>query len=208
MNKIENYIGEEIGLSLPVKIGFPVLNDLLKQKLIGEIISKDESEAKGSNYAQILDAIIYSSEKEEYDVCLELDLQTLTSFFKNKRLKIFFHAAIELDVAEQQIYLSDYKAEGQTHNWLADKFLQTLVNSWMYEKLKKKMSVDLMPKIREKMLEINDKLVNKMEVKDGVFLEGEVQDLAITDLQMNEDAIFISFSTTGKMMIELEKIPT
>ncbi|MCP9199616.1 DUF4403 family protein [Gramella sp. GC03-9] len=208
MNRTEDYAAEEIGLSIPVKISFPVLNDLLRKKLIGEIISKDNSEASGSNYAQVLDASIYSSEKEGFDLCLELDLQTLTSFFKNRRLKIFFHAAVELDIAEQQVYLKDYKAEGQTKNWLADKFLQTLVNSWMYDKLKKKMSLDLMPKIREQLLEINDKLINKLEVKDGVFMEGEVQDLAVTALQMNDEAIFISFSTTGKIMVELKKIPT
>lgn len=206
MRNIEEFSPQPVSLSLPVKIKYPVINELLKEKLIGEIISKDKSEAEGTNYAQILNAIIYSSTREDYDLCLELDLQTLTSLFKNRRLKIFFHAALELDIENQQVFLSDYKVEGQTRNWLADKFIQSLANTWMYDKLKKKMNFDLMPPIQEQLDSINQKLKDRMEVKEGVFIEGGIRELEVRSIQMNEEALFVILGMEGDGLIDLEKI--
>ena len=34
----------DFDITIPIKIGYPVLNDFLKQKLVGEIISKENEQ--------------------------------------------------------------------------------------------------------------------------------------------------------------------
>ncbi len=197
---------QNINITIPVIIGYPVLDNFLRQKLVGEIISKENSEGKKSNYAQVLGVSISKSDFEGFDLCLEINLQTLTSFFKNKQVKIYFHAALELDRELQHISLKDYEIDGKTNNWFADKLLETVVNKWMYEKLKKKMNFNLMPKIEEKLGSLNEKLENKLEAKEGVHLIGSLDNLEISNLKAGKNELWISVSVTGTGMVELVKL--
>ena len=197
---------QNINITVPVIIGYSVLDKYLRQKLVGEIISKESSNGKTSNYAQVLDVAISKSEAEGYDLCLEINLQTLTSLFKNKQVKIYFHAALELDRENQHISLKDYEIDGKTKNWLADQLLETVVNKWMYDKLKKKMNFNFMPQIEEKLGSLNEKLENKLEAKEGVHLIGSLDNLEISNLKAGENELWISVSVTGTGMVELEKL--
>ncbi|TRO67108.1 DUF4403 family protein [Christiangramia sabulilitoris] len=197
---------QNIKITIPVIIGYPVLDKYLKEKLIGEIISKEDSEGNKSNYAQILDVSIEKSEWEGFDLRLNISLQTLTSFFKNKRVQIYFHAALDLDRELQHIALREYEIDGKTNNWFADKLLETVVNKWMYEKLRKKMNFNLMPHIEEKVGSLNEKLENKLEAKEGVHLIGSLDKLEISNLKAGEHELWISVSITGTGIIELDKL--
>lgn len=197
---------QNINITVPVIIGYHTLDEVLKAKLIGEIISKEDSEGNKSNYAQILDVSIEQSELEEFDLGLNISLQTLTSLFKNKRVQIYFHAALELDRELQYIYLKDYEIDGKTKNWFADKLLETVVNKWMYEKLKKKMNFDLMPHIEEKVGSLNKKLENKIEAKDGIHLMGSLDKLEISNLKAGEQELWISVTIQGTGLVELERL--
>lgn len=197
---------QNIKITVPVIIGYPVLDKYLKEKLIGEIISKEDSDGKKSNYAQVLDVSIEKSELEGFDLRLNIGLQTLTSFFKNKHVQIYFHAALQLDKELQHISLKDYEIDGKTKNWFADKLLETVVNNWMYDKLKKKMNFDLMPHIEEKVGSLNEKLENRLEAKEGVHLIGSLDKLEISNLKAGEKELWIMVSITGTGIVELEKL--
>ena len=202
----DEFKDQNINITVPVIIGYPVLDKYLRQKLIGEIISKENSEGKKSNYAQVLDVSIQKSEEEGFDIQLNISLQTLTSFFKNKQVKIIFHAALELDKELQNISLKDYEIDGKTKNWFADQLLETVVNKWMYEKLKKKMNFNLMPHIEEKVGSLNEKLENKLEAKEGVHLIGSLDKLEISNLKAGENELWISVTVNGTGLVELEKL--
>lgn len=202
----DEFSDQNINITMPVIIGYPILDKYLREKLVGEIISKENSEGKKSNYAQILDVSIEKSELEEFDLKVNLNLQTLTSLFKNKQVKIFFHAALQLDRELQHISLKDYEVDGKTNNWFADQLLETVVNRWMYDKLKKKMNFNLMPHIEEKVGSLNEKLENKLEAKEGVHLIGSLDKLEVSNLKAGEHELWISVTVSGTGIVELEKL--
>ncbi len=202
----DEFSDQNINITMPVIIGYPILDKYLREKLVGEIISKENSEGKKSNYAQILDVSIEKSELEEFDLKVNLNLQTLTSLFKNKQVKIFFHAALQLDRELQHISLKDYEVDGKTNNWFADQLLETVVNRWMYDKLKKKMNFNLMPHIEEKVSSLNEKLENKLEAKEGVHLIGSLDKLEVSNLKAGEHELWISVTVSGTGIVELEKL--
>ncbi|WP_026935216.1 DUF4403 family protein [Christiangramia echinicola] len=206
MHVKDEFNDQNINITIPVIIGYSVLDKYLREKLIGEIISKENSEGEKSNYAQILDVSIQKSELEGFDIRLNITLQTLTNLFKNKQVEIFFHAALELDKDLQNISLKDFEVDGKTKNWFADQLLETIVNKWMYEKLKKKMNFDLMPHIEEKLGSLNEKLENKLEAKEGVHLIGSLEKLEVSNLKAGENELWISVSVKGTGLVELEKL--
>lgn len=206
MDVKNDFNDQNINITVPVIIGYSVLDKYLRGKLVGEIISKENSEGKKSNYAQVLDVSIDRSDLEGFDLCLDITLQTLTSLFKNKQVKILFHAALQLDRELQHISLKDYEIDGKTKNWFADQLLETVVNKWMYEKLKKKMNFDLMPHIEEKLSSLNEKLENKLEAKEGVHLIGSLDKIEISNLKAGENELWISVTVTGTGIVELEKL--
>ena len=197
---------QNINITIPVVIGYTVLDKYLREKLIGEILNKVNKNGEKSNYARILDITIEKSPLEGYDLLLNISLQTLTSLFKNRQVKIFFHAALELDKQLQHVSLKKFEIDGKTKNWFADKLLETVVNNWMYEKLKKKMNFDIMPQIEEKVGAINRKLENKLEAKEGVHLIGSLDKVEITNLRAGEKELWISVSVSGTGLLELEKL--
>lgn len=206
MDNTDRISDTNVDVTIPVKIGYPILDKFLRSKMIGEIISKEDSDGEKSNYAQILDVTIGQSELEGFDLCLDIDLQTLTSLFKNKRVKILFHAALYLHKEEQRISLEDYKIDGKTKNWIADQVLETVVNKWMYDKLKRKMNFDFMPHIEEHVKSLNEKLENKLEAKEGIHLIGSLENMELSSLKAGDTDLWVSVSVKGSGIIELTKL--
>ncbi|MFV8225080.1 DUF4403 family protein [Christiangramia aquimixticola] len=204
MDLKDEFTDQNIDITLPVIIGYPVLDKYLIQKLVGEIISKGEG--SNSNYAQVLDVSMEKSEMEEYDLRINFTLQTLTSLFKNWQIKMAFHAALELDRELQHISLKKFEVDGETNNWFANQILETVINRWMYEKLKKKLNFNFMPVIEEKVGAINEKLESKLEAKEGVHLIGALNKLEVSNLKAGKNELWISVTITGTGIVELEKL--
>jgi len=205
MENTERISDTNVDVTIPVKIGYPILDKFLRSKMIGEIISKEGSDGKKSNYAQILNISIEKSDLQDFDICLNVDLQTLTSLFKNKQVQVLFHASLELH-EEQRISLKDYKIDGGTGNWIADQVLETVVNKWMYDKLKRKMNFDFMPHIEEHLKSLNEKLENKIEAKKGVHLIGSMENIRLSNFHAGENDLWISVALRGTGIIELTNL--
>lgn len=206
MSDTEKISDANIDFTFPVKIPYPVLNEYLQKKMVGEIIKKENSDGSSSNYAQILSISMEKSEVEHYNIVLNLHLQTLTTFFKNREVEVKFHASLVLDRLEQRIYMDDYLVDGKTNNWLADQFLETLTNKWLYSRLKKKINFDLMPHIENKRDEINQKLEEKIEAKEGIHVLGALEDLEVADFKVGENDLWISVMIKGTGIIEITRI--
>jgi hypothetical protein len=196
----------DFDITIPVKIGYAALNDFLKQKLVGEIISKENEEGEKSNYAQILDITIEKSDNPEYDLCLPVTVQTLTSLFKNKQVKFLFYASLHLDRELQKIELANYEIDGQNNNWLVNQALETVVNKWLYAKLKEKMNFNFMPQLEEQMNSLNNKLENKIEAKEGINLIGFLEDLEVAQFKADENDLWISMRLKANGVVEIDKI--
>ena len=106
---MSNSLQDKISIRLPVKIGFKVLDEALRNKLVGENIEIEGKDGEVSTYATMLDAALMKSEKEGYDLALDIRFKTLTSLFKNKEGRIFLHLAIEFDPEKQEITVIEYR---------------------------------------------------------------------------------------------------
>lgn len=202
----DKFIDQNINITIPVVVGYQVLDKYLREKLVGEILFNENKEGEKSNYAQVLDISIEKSYLEGFDFLLNISLKTLTNLFKNREVKIFFHAALELDKELQLVSLKDFEVDGKTKNWFADKLLETIVNNWMHEKIKKKMNFDLMPHIERKVGAINKELENKLEAKEGVYLIGALDKVKSSNLKAGIEGLWISVSVSGTGLLELEKL--
>ncbi|MDR9456676.1 MAG: DUF4403 family protein [Salegentibacter sp.] len=204
---MSNSLQDKISIRLPVKISFKVLDEALRNKLVGENIETEGKDGEVSTYATILDAALMKSEKEGYDLALDIKFKTLTSLFKNKEGRIFLHLAIEFDPEEQEIMVKDYKLEGKSNNWLMDKSLQAVANTFIYEKLKKRMKLDFSPHIEKQLREINQKLEEHIKPSEEISLSGYLENFRIVDVIPGESLFLISIEIEGFAIAELTKIP-
>lgn len=204
---MSNSLQDKISIRLPVKIGFNVLDKALRDKMIGERIETEDKDGEVTSYAQILDAALIKSGKEGYDLALDIKFKTLTSLFKNKEGRIHLHLAIEFDTGEQEIMVKDYKLEGKSNNWLMDKSLQAVANTFIYDRIKNKMKLDFSPHIEKQLREINQKLEEKIKPSEEISLSGYLENFKIVDIIPGESLFLISIEIEGFAIAELTKIP-
>lgn len=206
MDDKDKFIYENLNVTIPVIINYKVLTRYIGGKLVGEILSNENKDGDNSNYAMVLDVSIEKSKLEGFDLVVNVTLRMLTNLFKNREVELFLHAALELDEDHQHVSLKDFEVDGKTNNRLADKLLETVVNKWMYKKLKKKMFFDLMPLIEEKIAAINLELKDKLEAKEGVHLLGSLDKVGISNITAGDKELWISVSIIGTGLVELEKL--
>lgn len=191
-------------INLPVKISYETLEVFLKKKLEGEEIKKTSQ--KSSSYARILDLSLASSREENYDLAVDVKFKTLTSFFKNREGNILLDIAFEFDPETQQVFVRDYKFDLKSNSWLMDNSLETIVNSFLYEKLKKKMSFDFRPLIEKQLNSLNGKLEEPLEAIDGIFLSGFLLDFKIKELLPGDKLLLVFVELEAKALVEVKKI--
>ena len=197
---------ENVILRLPVKINYKVLEGFLRNELVGEVVSDDNSEGETTEYAEILALSLRKSPKENFDLAMNLRLKTLTSFFKNKIVRMSFHAALEFKPEEQEVYVKDYTLEGENRGWIMNKFIQVLANTFMYSSLKKRMKFNFRPLIESRLAEINSKLAQSFEVSEGISLTGRLQNFKISDIIPGEDHLLVMVAASANTVVNVKEI--
>lgn len=195
-----------ITLKLPVRIRYEVLQQYFREELVGEPITKQDEDGKETTYAEVLALSLERSQKETFDLVLHLRLRTLHSFYKNKIFRISLHLAFDFHPGQQHICVREYSLEGKNKNWLTNRFLELLANSFLYRKWKNKMDFELLPIIREQMEKINLLLRNRMEVYQGIRLSGAINQFEVTDFVPAEKYLVISVLLTGNALLDIDKL--
>ena len=193
-------------ISLPVNIDYAVVETYLRRKLIGETISSEAEEGTGSAYAEILDLSLEKSQDEAYDLALALKFKTLTTFFKNKEGTILLHLSLDFDKEEQLMRVNNFKLEGITKNWLLNRSLETMVNTFMHGKIKNKMKFDFRPEIEKHLRSMNEKLDNRLEVAEGIFLFGRLNTFKIREIIPQASRFLVLVNFEGNTLLDIKKI--
>lgn len=196
---LDDFKGDVI-VNVPVKIGYPVLNKVLKEKAIGQKIGGS------SDYAEIIDISVEASPLENYDLVAHLTLKTLTSILKNKEVSLSVHLQLDYDKSGQVIHVTDYKLDSESTNWIVNNLLETIVNSLLYNKVKDQMSFDITPHIKEQLTEINKKLSNSFTTADGLLVHGDLKELSIYDILANKEGVLIFLFAEAKAAVEVKSI--
>ncbi|MDT0688048.1 DUF4403 family protein [Autumnicola psychrophila] len=202
---IKNFPQGKVIIALPVRAKYSALEELLRKKLIGEKIKK-EDDGKITTYAEILDVAMERSLEEEYDFLLELKLRALTSLFRNKEGRLLVKLAIDFNEEDQVVTIRDYNLDGNTGNWLLNNFLESVANIFMYNKLKEKMRFELLPLIRKQLESINDKLQDRMEPKKGIFVLGDLENIRVRAIIPQEKHLLVKVDIEGMANVEIENL--
>jgi len=193
-------------IRLPILIAYAVIGAYLQKKMIGETISTEAEDGKVSKYAEILDLSLEKSQDEAFDLALELKFKTLTTFFKNKEGKILLHLSLDFEKDEQLVRVNNFKLEGNTKNWLLNRFLETMVNTFMHGKIKNKMKFDFRPEIEKHLRSMNEKLDDRREVAEGIFLFGRLDSFKISEVIPQASGFLILVNFEGNTLLDIKKI--
>lgn len=206
MEKIKKMPQDNVFMLVPVRIGYNVIESFLQKKLIGKNIKAEDTPGEVTNYAEILGLSIEKSAEEDFDITLNLDFKTLTSFFSNKKGSVKLHAAIGFDEKNQEVKILDYKLQGTGKNWFLNKSLQAVANRFMYNKLKSKMNFELGPPVKEQLEKINLKLENRLEASKGFFASGKLRTFRVTEIIAGERQFLIHVNIEGNALVDIEEI--
>jgi hypothetical protein len=193
-------------IRLPINIDYVVVETYLRRKLIGESISSESEDGKGSAYAEILDLSLEKSQDEGYDLALELKFKTLTTLFRNKEGKILLHVSLDFDEEEQLVSVTNFKLEGNTQNWLFNRSLETIANTFMHGKIKNKMKFNFRPEIEKQLRSLNEKLEHRLEVAEGIFLFGRLNSFRIYEIIPQASRFLILVNFEGNTLLDIKKI--
>ena len=193
-------------LRLPVKVDYKVLQTYLQKMLLGKIISKGKANGETLDRARIQGVKLEKSPLEDFDLAVHVQLKLLTTLFKGKILNVKAHLAVKLNEADQQVHIRRFKVDSENNGWFTDRILETLVNSFMYSTLKKKMKFDIRPVVAEKLEKFNQKLVGGLEVTDGVKITGNVKEFKVEELVPGQRTLLVSVKILGNNILNIQSI--
>ncbi|MBA6152795.1 hypothetical protein [Gelidibacter maritimus] len=206
MNSNSTTSNQDISVTLPVRIGFAVIESFLKKKYTGTTISKTSSRGKTSNYFKILDLNLFESQTEPYNLQLRLKLQTLTLLFNNKDIEVSVLTDLRLDIETQKLYVEAYNINSSGDHWIASNILKSVLNTFIYKKILNTLSVDLMPILQEKIDLVNIKLASELTATKNLSIMGNVEKFTISHFEIKRDVIWIFIDTQGWGVITIEDL--
>ncbi|HET7361331.1 MAG TPA: DUF4403 family protein [Salinimicrobium sp.] len=197
---------ENIKIALPVEVEYGVLNELLKKKLQGKILSKGRKNGSSSDKAKIKELFLKRNLKKGFPVSLQLRIKLLTTLFSGKEVEMLVHLLPEFYPGTQKIFVQKYEIDGLNNGWIINNLLESLVNSFLYNNLKNKMKFNLQRIIRPKIDRLNTKLLSGIEVKNGIFLSGEIKDFKVQNIIFQEDVVIAFLDLSGNNKVHIQKI--
>lgn len=193
-------------LNLPVKISYKVLETYLQKKLLGKVLSKGKADGSTSDTARIQKIGLERSPLDDFDLAVHLQLKMMTTLFRNKEIKIVVHLSVAFREKEQEVLVPRYKLEGENNGWLINTAVETLINNFLYSKLKEKMKFDIRPLIRQKLEGINQKLGNGLEVADGINITGKVNEFLVKEVIPGQRTLLVAVHILGNNVLNIQKI--
>ncbi len=206
MEKVEDLSQGLNYIRLPIIINYGVVEAYLRNKIIGETISSEAEAGKGSAYAEILDMSLEKSQDDRFDLAIELKFITLTTFFRNKVGKILLHVALDFDKEEQLVSVNDFKLVGNTKNWLFNRSLETMANTIMHGKIRNNLKFNFRPEIEKHLRSMNEKLENRLEVVQGIFLIGRLNSFRIYAIIPQASQFLVLVNFEGNTLLDIKKI--
>lgn len=193
-------------LHLPVKIEYKVLETYLQKKLLGKILSKGKANGETSDHARIQKINLERSPLEDFDLAVHLQLGLLTTFFRNREIKMTLHLALGFREAQQEILIPKYRLDGENNGWFTNKLVETLVNNFMYSKLKEKMRFDISPIVSQKLEKLNAEFAGGKEIVEGINLSGKLNEFRVQEVIPGQRTLLISVKILGNNVLNIRKI--
>lgn len=197
-----NPMNEKITLKLPVKVSYPALEAYLRKELVGKTFQKDE----GKDFAEVLGISLEASKLEDFDLQVDIDARMLSSIFRNRRVRVVVDIALDFQRNSQVISVRDFRVDIKSNSWLVDNALEAVVNAFLYDRLKKRMQIDLRDLIKEKLSEINTKLEAPQQATVGIAFSGFVEAFRLVDLFPGKKVLLAVVEVEARALIDIQEI--
>ena len=206
MTKEELNTSDNIVAKIPLIMTYKAINEVLRQELIGEFLKKNNERKNETRYAQILDISLRKSDRAGFDMEVNLKLKSFLLIHKNTKFHLLVDIALKLDEDLQLIKIEDYKVDNKGLNFITDNIIESVVNKFLYRKMRGKMQFDLIPKLKNQIDEINSNLAESIKVKEGILITGNLENLKLVDIQAKKKHLWVLISLAGWGAVEIEKI--
>lgn len=177
-----------IRIQLPVSVSYTALENLLKKKMTGEYIPRQEEGSLEPPYAKILDVAVSRAENSQYDVALRLKINILRTVLKREQVDLMVLAVLDFDNESQKLFVPKFKLDSQTGSRFYDGSLEVLANKVAYSQIIKKARINIGDIISRELKKANELLEKRPEIK-GLKLKGAVEKVSIHNISAQEKGI-------------------
>lgn len=194
-----------IKIQLPISVTYPALEGVLKQKMLGEYIPKQEKGSTEVPYAQILDIALAGSDDNYYDVILRLKIRILRTVLKRDQADLLVKATLDYDNATQQLFVSRFKLDSKTSSGFFNTGIEVLANKVAYNQILKRTRVNLGAIISQEVKKANGLLENGLDVK-GAKLTGKAEKVQVLDISPHRDRLSLSLEIQANLEADINDL--
>lgn len=206
MATLEDASENDIQINLPVNISYAAINEFLRENVVGKLIEDEKETGEVTTYAELLGMSIEQSPDERYDLAVDVEFRTLTKLLRNKIGRVWLHVALEFDEAAQEVWVSDFKLDGNTDSWLMNNSLELMANKVMQGSIKNKMRYNFKSEIEKHILELNAKMGDPYEVSSGINLFGRIEKMKVYRIIPKEDKFLVLARIAANAVVDIEKL--
>ncbi|QED38016.1 DUF4403 family protein [Antarcticibacterium arcticum] len=206
MTTLEDASENDIHINLPVNISYAAINEFLRENVVGKLIEDEKDTGEVTTYAELLDMSIEQSPDEKYDLAVDVEFRTLTKLLRNKIGRVWLHVALEFDEAAQEVWVSDFKLDGNTDSWLMNNSLELMANKFMQGSIRNKMKYNFKAEIEKHLVELNAKMGDPYEVSNGINLFGRIEKMKVYGIIPKADKFLVLARIAANAVVDIEKL--
>ena len=191
-----------IRIQIPLTVSYAALEGLLKKKMRGEHIPRQEEGKNEPPYAKILDVAISPAETGNYDILLRLKISILRTVLKRDEVDLVVSAVLDYDNESQLLYVPKFRLDSKTGSRFFNGSLEVLANNVAYNQIIKKARINVGDIISKELKKANGLLEKEPELK-GLKLRGAVEKVKIKDITAQSGSISLLIETEGNLEADI-----
>jgi hypothetical protein len=196
----------KIECNIPLTLSYPALSRMAQDSLKGKIFSRKNKKGKTEPYLEITNIEVEHSQLPQYDIAIKVESNILRTIFKKRKVPVYCYGKIMYDSATAQLYVTAYKVDARTKNFLYNISVETLSNRLFYKKIKSYLIYNTGAVIAEQKKSFNNLLQKKINIAKGMQLSGKIQELAVKNIRFFPDQLYSEFLMKGVAGIEVSEI--
>ncbi|HEA19497.1 hypothetical protein LCGC14_0993250 [marine sediment metagenome] len=193
---------QNINLTVPIKICYPVLQQVLETKLIGMEVGTEERKR-----GKILSVGLAPSPLADYHVVFELQLELARKLLWAKQIPMLIHCSLDFDPESGKLSVGTFKIDSKSRNFVLNRAFEFLANRVYYRKILDKASINLDELIAAKVSILNEKLLSGIAASKGMLFNGTMNTIALTKIEPGPEHFVVYARFKGEVEVTLSSLP-
>lgn len=192
---------ESITFTLPIKVSYSVLQQLMDEKLIGMEIGSGNRK-----HGKIVGTSLAPSPLPGYDVVFGLRIGFTRKIVFPKETFILIHGSLDYEPETGKISVGAFKIDSKSRNFLWDKTLELLANRIYYRKVLDKATYNLKALLSPQLRGLNERLTSGMHFSQGMVLQGNLENITISGIEPCPNHVLIQALFEGAAAVTIQEI--